>query len=396
MPAPGSSRRAVTARLAAAGEHLVKSESCLANTSATHGSCDGIKLPRPARAVFCVDEYELVLHVGILAKGCDTVWVTNQRTGITVPFSRALEAQRSHFEELESLGYTDVWSSEADGADGLTPLALASVWAPSLRLGTAILPVFTRGPALLAQSAAAMASAAPGRFVLGIGASSNVIVQRWNDVDFEQPYRRVRDTIRFLRAALAGEKVTESYDTFSVRGFRLGIKLSEPVPIFVAALREQMLRLSAREGDGAIINWLSATDAARVSAIVRSENPDAEVVARIFVLPSDDRETALNTGRFILAAYLNVGVYRAFHEWLGRGDLLGEHWEQWEAGDRRGSLAKIPEQVVDDLLVHGTPEACRDHIERYRQNGVTCPVPMVLPVPGADAFDTVRALAPNP
>lgn len=317
-----------------------------------------------------------------------------QRHGITVPFSGPLHSQRDTFADLESLGYTDVWSSESDSTDGLTPLALASVWAPSLRLGTAVLPVFTRGPALLAQTVASLASAAPGRFVLGIGSSSNVIVEAWNNMTFDQPYRRVRDTIHFLRSAFAGGKVTEHYDTFSVRGFRLGVRLEQPVPIFVAALREQMLRLAGRDGDGVILNWLSAEDVKRVTRIVRAENPNAEVVARLFVLLTDDRKAALSMGRFVLAAYINVPVYRAFHQWLGRTDVLGEHWEQWDAGDRRGSLQKIPEHVVDELLVHGTAQQCREHIKRFAENGVTCPAPALLPVAGADPLEGVRALAP--
>src|SRR6185369_10671900 len=127
---------------------------------------------------------------------------------------------------------------EAMGADGFTPLTLASVWAPSLRLGTAIIPAYTRGPACFAQCVASIADAAPGRFVLGIGTSSNVIVERWNDIPFEEPYKKTRDMVRFLRAALSGEKVTETYDTFSIKGFRLGIRPEQPVPILIAALRE--------------------------------------------------------------------------------------------------------------------------------------------------------------
>ena len=334
-----------------------------------------------------------------MARGCDILsrmtQIPAQRHGITVPFLGPLHAQRPRFEELADLGYTDVWSAEANGFDGFTTLALASVWAPTVRLGTAIVPAYTRGPALLAQSAASLASAAPGRVVLGIGTSSEVIVDHWNAVPFDQPYQRVRDTIRFLRAALGGDKVTEDYDTFSVRGFRLGVPVEEPVPVFVAALREQMLRLAAREGDGAIINWLSTEDAARVSGIVRDESPTAEVVARIFVMPTTDRQAAIAAGRRLLAAYINVPVYRAFHEWLGRTDALGEHWAQWEAGDRRGSLDKIPEQVVDELLVHGPVDQCRLHIQRFIDNGVTCPAPMVIAAAGVDAFDMVRALAPG-
>ena len=120
-----------------------------------------------------------------------------------------------------------------------------------------------------------------------------------------------------------------------------------------------MLKMAGRESEGAIINWLSADNVATVAGVVRAENPDAEIVARIFVAPTPDREAALSTGKFAAAAYLNVPVYKAFHEWMGRGDDLGEHWEQWAAGDRQGALEKIPDHIIDDLIVHGSPDVCR-------------------------------------
>jgi probable F420-dependent oxidoreductase len=318
-----------------------------------------------------------------------------QRYGITIPLGGRLDIQREYFEELASLGYTDLWSSEADRTDGLTPLVLASVWVPTMRLGTAILPVYTRGPALLAQSIATMELAAPGRFVAGIGASSNVIVENWNGVPFVAPYQRVRDTVRFLRAALAGEKITDEYEAFKVSGFRLAQVPESPPPILVAALREGMLKLAGREGDGAILNWLSADDAARVSNIVHAQGPGKQLVARIFVCPNPDRDAVLPAAKFSMAAYLNVPVYRAFHEWLGRGDLLAEHWAQWDAGDRKGSLTKIPDSLVDELVVNGTPDECVAHIERYVANGVTTPALMILPFGGLDPREAARALAPR-
>jgi probable F420-dependent oxidoreductase len=314
---------------------------------------------------------------------------------MTIPFSGLLHAQRAQFEELASLGYTDLWSAEANTTDAFTPLALASVWVPTMRLGTAILPVYTRGPALLAQSIATLAAAAPGRFVAGIGASSNVIVEGWNGIPFVEPYKRVRDTVRFLRAALAGDKVSNDYETFSVRGFRLGVVPEQPVPILVAALREGMLRLAGREGDGAIVNWLSADDAKRVSQIVHAQGEGKEIVARIFVCPNPDRDVVLPAAKFAMAAYLNVPVYRAFHEWLGRSELLAEHWAQWDAGDRKGSLDKIPDSLVDDLIVNGTPDECVAHIERYVANGVTTPALLIMPFGGIDVRQAVRDLAPR-
>lgn len=311
--------------------------------------------------------------------------------GITIPFDGVpLAEHRSWFEEVAELGYTDAWSSEADGTDAFTPLALAAAWAPSLRLGTAIVPTFTRGPALMAQSAAAMAEAAPGRFVLGVGTSSDVIVERWNDVPFEDPYKRTRDMVRFLRAALAGDKVDETYDTFRVRGFRLARPPAVVPPILIAALRPGMLRLAGREGDGAVINWLGAADVPKVAAEVGSGK---EIVARVFVFPTEDRAMVRMVGRRMIAAYLNVPVYAAFHEWLGRGPLLEDMWAAWKAGDRKAALEAIPDSVVDDLLLSGAPAQVKQQVRAYLDAGVTTVTMMVLGY-GLDLRQAVRDLAP--
>jgi len=321
--------------------------------------------------------------------------VTYQGYGMTIPFDGVpLHEQRDWVVELADLGYTDVWSSEANGADGFTPLALASVWAPSLRLGSAIVPSFTRGPATLAQCVASLADAAPGRVAFGIGTSSNVIVERWNDIPFEEPFKKTRDMVRFLRTALTGEKVKAEYDTFSVNGFKLGLVPEEQPKILVAALRQGMLRLAGAEGDGAIVNWLGADDVSTVAPYVHEGGADKEVVARIFVAPTEDRDTVMALGRYAIAAYLTVPVYAEFHRWLGREEMLQPMWDLWAAGDRKGALAAIPDELVDTLIVHGSPEACREHIGRYQANGITTPALAILPF-GIDQRQAIRDLAPR-
>jgi probable F420-dependent oxidoreductase len=318
-----------------------------------------------------------------------------QPYGITIPFDGVpLPQQRELVAALPDLGYTDVWSSEAGGADAFTPLALASVWAPTLNLGTAIAPVFTRGPATLAQSAATLAAAAPGRFTLGIGASSDVIVERWNGLQFDRPYQRVRDTARFLRAALSGGKVAERYPTFTVDGFRLGLVPERPPGLLIAALRPGMLRLAGRESDGAVVTWLSAGDVRTVAPYVHEAGPGRRVVARIYVAATADAEAGRAVARRAIAAYLTVPVYRAFHTWLGRGERLAAMWQAWEAGDRKGALRAIPDEVVDELVVHGPPERCREQVARYVEAGATTPVVGLLPT-GGDVGEQVRALAPE-
>ena len=315
-----------------------------------------------------------------------------RRYGITVPFDGIpMTEHRRWYRELLDLGYTDVWSAETDGLDGFTPLALAAAWQPELQLGVAIIPAYTRGPALLAQSVAALAEAAPGHFTFGLGTSSDVIVAKWNGVPFTEPYKRVRDTIAFLREALAGEKVDTAYDTFEVKGFRLARPVEHPPPIFLAALRPGMLRLAGRAADGVIINWLSATDVAQVVPELGAEIP---VAARIFVITSEDADMVRAIGRRMITAYLNVGVYAEFHRWLGRGEALGPMWQLWKDGDRKGALAAIPDEVVDELIVHGSYSQCRERIDAYVANGVDIPALAVLPF-GVDLAEAVEGLAPR-
>lgn len=313
------------------------------------------------------------------------------RWGLTIPLEdRGLDGLPALAAEFSELGYTDLWTSEVDYADGLTPLAAVAASAPLAQLGTAILPAFTRGPAVLASSAAAMATLAPGRFWLGIGASSPAVVQQWNAVEFARPYERTRDVLAFLREALTGARIDREYETFTVTGFRLRLVPEQAPPILLAALRPQMLRLAGSEADGAITNWLSVDDVPKVRDAMAA---DKHLVARLLVCPSTDTETLRAQARRLIAAYLTVPAYSKFQRWLGRGPELAEMTGRWAAGDRKGALETIPDSVVDELIVHGAPRDCARQIQRYVENGVTVPVLHILPF-GIDAVAAARSLSP--
>jgi alkanesulfonate monooxygenase SsuD/methylene tetrahydromethanopterin reductase-like flavin-dependent oxidoreductase (luciferase family) len=200
--------------------------------------------------------------------------------------------------------------------------------------------------------------------------------------------------VTFLKEALTGEKVTREYDTFHVDGFRLAAVPDQTPPILVAALREKMLRMAGSVGDGAILNWLSAEDVTRVAPYVHDGGDGKEIACRIFVCPSEDADEVRAQARRFIAAYLNVEVYARFHEWLGRDDALAGMWERWRAGDRRGSLEQISDEVVDELIVHGSPDACRAHVRRYVEAGVHTPIIAVMPW-GVDPLQAALALAPT-
>ncbi len=315
-----------------------------------------------------------------------------QRYGITIPFDGvSLQEHRRLFHMIADLGYCDVWSAEVDGTDGFTPLTLAAAWEERLNLGVAVTPAYTRGPGLLAMSIASMAEAAPGRFTMGLGSSSLPVVERWNGIAFEEPYKKTRDVLRFINRALDGEKIDDTFDTFTIKGFKLSRPVADKPPILLGALRPGMLRLAGREADGAILNWLAATDVAQCRAEV---GPGKTIAARLFVIPTEDADTARFIARRMISSYLTVSTYAEFHKWLGRAEVLQPMWDAWSEGDRKKANDVIPDALVDELIIHGSYDACRDHIQRFIDAGIEIPTLAVIPF-GIDLEDAIRGLAPR-
>jgi probable F420-dependent oxidoreductase len=284
----------------------------------------------------------------------------------------------------EAAGYTDLWTGETNGPDGFTPLALSAAWTERARLGTGVVGVFQRGPALLAQEASALADASRGRFVLGIGSSSDRIVEGWNRIPFERPLSRVRETLDFLRTALAGER-TET-------GFKLEVAPAHEVPIVLAALRGKMLRLAVERADGAFSNFLPLGGLPKVRAQLADAPEGFELLCRFFCLPGE-REQVEPLARFMFASYATVPVYSAFFRWLGYGEQIDPMVEAWQGGDRQGAAAAAPWELIDDVFLIGPLERIRERIEAFREGGVTLPV--LLPITTPDRLpETVEALAP--
>jgi probable F420-dependent oxidoreductase len=308
------------------------------------------------------------------------------RWGLTLPLpGLTLPEHERAVRAAEAAGYTDLWSGETQGPDGFTPLTLASTWTASARLGTGVVGVFQRGPALLAMEAAALAEASGGRFALGIGSSSDVIVERWNGIPFERPLSRVSETIDFLRAALAGERAGG--------GFRLERPPDEPVPIVVAALRGKMLALAAEKADGAFTNFLPLSGLPRVVEPLADAPEGFELLCRFFCLPGP-REQVEGLARFMFASYATVPVYERFFRWLGHGEEIDEMVAAWREKDRERALAAVPWELVEEIFILGEPEQMRERLADFVAGGITLPV--LTPITSPDGVvELIEALAPD-
>src|SRR5215207_4698146 len=310
-----------------------------------------------------------------------------QRWGLTVPFTGIGLAEGAELvKRAEAAGYTDIWSGETNGPDGFTPLALASAWTERARLGTGVVGVMQRGRALLAQEAAALADASGGRFALGIGASSDRIVEGWNAMPFEKPLTRVSETIDFLRAALAGER--------AAGGFKLERAPEAKVPIIVAALRGKMLRLAVEKGDGAFTNFLPLQGLPMVVEQLEGAPDGFELLCRFFCIPGE-REQVEPLARFMFSSYITVPVYEAFYRWLGYGERIDEMVEAWAAKDRQRAAEAAPWDLIEEMFIFGPPERMRERLQAFVDGGITLPV--LTPITTPEGLgELIEALAPAP
>jgi probable F420-dependent oxidoreductase len=303
---------------------------------------------------------------------------------MTIPFAGVpLHELGPLARRVEAAGYDSVWSAESIDFDGFTPLALAAAHSERMRLVTGIVNVFTRGPALLAQTAAALADASNGRFVLGLGASSNVIVEHWNGIPFRRPLARVEETVAYLRTVLAGER--------GAGGFRLASPPAEPVPIVLAALRDRMLALAARAADGAFTNFLPLS---RVPQVVDAfGSPQKELACRFFSIHGPDEE-AVATAKRVFVAYATVPVYTEFFRWLGFGAEVEPIVEAWAGGDRKRAVELVPESLVREIFLLGPVDAQRERLAEFGRAGISTAV-LHLSCPPQEVPGLIDGFAPS-
>jgi probable F420-dependent oxidoreductase len=318
--------------------------------------------------------------------------VTPTRWGMTVPFAGVPLAKHADmYRRVEALGYDDLWSSETpNGTDGFTTLALAAPVTERMRLATGIVNPFTRGPAVLAQTAAALQEASEGRFVLGLGSSSDVVVERFNDGTFAKPLSKVREAVQRLRPVLTAPPVK------GLGGLRLERPVTETVPIVLAALRPRMLGLAGELADGAFTNFLplSGTElvaAAHRDAATAAGRDPGELVGRFIVLPGDEGH---DLARMMFVNYGSVPVYTEFFRWLGWGERLDPMVEAYRAGDRNRALELAPDELISEIYVTGSSEQIHERLSEFVARGVTTVV--LAPFCGPEQLpEVLEALAPR-
>jgi probable F420-dependent oxidoreductase len=304
--------------------------------------------------------------------------------------------------QAEELGYRSFWTAETTGPEAFTTLAVAGAAAPSLGLGTGVIPIQIRTPMAVAMAAATLQALEPERDVwVGVGISSPVVTERWHGVDYgDRPLARCREYVTLLKDIWAGEPVTFDGDFYRLSRSRLGVRLGERKPkVVLAALNPGMLALAGELADGVLLNYLPSSHVAwsveqvRRGEAERSDGSRATVMAYVHAGVTE-REHGVDHARRDLFSYAVVDAYATSFERAGFGDDVAEVRARHAAKDREGAVAAVGDAFVDAIDFLGTPDEVRDFAQAYADAGVDVPILMPLPW-GPDRrqviHDTMRA-----
>ena len=296
-----------------------------------------------------------------------------------------------------------VWVPESWGAENYSMLGMLSQRLDGPRIGSSIVNVYSRSPALVAMGALTVDALSGGRMVIGLGASSRPIVERLHGYAFDEPLARMREYVEIVRSLTsvpggggAAPRVDHAGRLFKLGGFSL---LARPVrgsiPIYLAAVNRRMVDLAWEAGDG-VIFYLRPPGEMRetISRMRARQRPEKEfdVACQIITAVSDDTEAALERARRTLAFYVAVGdAYRGFLSRTGYAAEAAAVRAEYGRGGLGAASRALPNRMVSDLAVHGTPEECRKGIERFAAAGVDQPVVQFNPV-GSSAVESFRAV----
>lgn len=306
------------------------------------------------------------------------------RRGVTLGVQNGLRVEQlpALATAAEALGYSELWSEEAGGADAVTTVAAAAVVTRTITLGTGIIPVFGRAPAVVAMEAAGLQLLSGERFRLGLGASTPTIATAWRGEPYQRPLTRLLEYVDVVRRLIAGEKVTHRGE-FDLDGFKLQLPAPLPAvpPIYLAALGDRMLTAAGEQADGVILGNMTPRGVARSAGIVRDaasrSGRDAgavEIIGRVSVLVEDDLPRARAVVRRIAGFYLSADVYRRSLTRQGFGAEVDRFATHWDGGERARALEVLGDDLLGAFAVFGDVTSVKAKIAEFRAAGLAVPI----------------------
>jgi coenzyme F420-dependent oxidoreductase len=333
--------------------------------------------------------------------------MTKRDVFLPVAAQPSVDALVEQAQRAEDYGYDRAWLPESWGRNAAVVLTSIAERTDSIGIGTSIMPVYSRSPALIGMTAATLQEASDGRLRLGVGPSGPIVIENWHGVDFGNPLRRTRETVDIVKQVLSGQEVSYDGEYFDLDGFRLRCDPPErQPPIDAAGMGPKAVELAGRFADGWHALMLTEDGLAeryedfRHGRELADKDPDGgQVTLSLTCMALEDRNRARELVRGHVGFYVGgMGTY--YRDNLARqgyDDLAHEVYDLWQEDEKRAATAAIDDDLLDTLAVGGTPDECRERVAEWESMDCVDRVSVSFPR-GAEVkeiLNTVEALAPD-
>ncbi|MGI0018724.1 MAG: LLM class flavin-dependent oxidoreductase [Nitrosotalea sp.] len=297
---------------------------------------------------------------------------------------------------LDNYSVDSIWIPETWGMDCCSILSQVSNIAKKPNLGSSIINIYSRSPALVAMSSVTLDILSNGRFVLGLGTSSKAIVEDWHGSEFSNPLGRMKEYVEVLRLAMSGNKVSYDGKFFHLKNFGLLIKPSRTrIPIYLAAINQKMVDLTWEIADG-IIFYLRPLPELKTTIAKMQSKKKIDVTCQLITCISHDSEKAISRAKQTIAFYVSVGtIYREFLASHGFKKEIMAIFEEYGKNGLKNNHVFVTDEMVNSLTICGTPDDVRQKIRQFVDAGIDLPILQFNPVETVnESFDLlVKTLA---
>lgn len=285
-----------------------------------------------------------------------------------------------------------IWIPETWGMENFAMLGAVSGVTTSQRIGSSIINVYSRSPALIAMGAATADALSGQRLVLGLGTSSVPIVENLHGYRFRHPLERMREYVGVIRQALAGGMINHSGPEFCLKNFELLVRPKRRIPIYLAAVNPGMVDLAWEIGDGVIFYLRPLGEMRETIRWMGTKGRSIDVSCQIITCVSEDSDAALNRARKTLAFYVSVGrVYREFLARNGFGRETAEIFDEFKRTGFKTNYKLVSDSMLGELAICGTPQECRRQLAAFRDTGMDLPIIQFNPV--GDVMESLNLMA---
>jgi len=274
-----------------------------------------------------------------------------------------------------------IWIPETWGMENFSMLSMVSQKATSPKIGSSIINIYSRSPALIAMGAVTVDTISNSRLILGLGTSSTQIVEDFHGYQFENPISRMREYVKIIRLILSRKQVNYNGNFFKLKNFSLLIKPPrDNIPIYLAAVNQKMVQLSWEIADG-VIFYLRSISELKKTIQKMQEKKEIDVACQIITCVSHDSQKAIDRAKQTLAFYISIG--KIYREFLAKNGFQKETEEIFQEFKRSGFKViheLVPDSMLDSLIICGTPEECLKKFKKFADTGLTLPIIQFNPI----------------